>query len=176
MRATGAVAGLFALALLAGCQGERQPGPPVPLKSFVLHDVQGLGGGHAIWAAEDRTALVQVVGEPPAGQRGLWEKRYKIKLTAEQWAEVERLVGAHHLLTAKVPERSGVPDEAHSIIVVVTRSGATVKVRKWANDKHPDFDPVYAYLLGLCRSEAELVREGKFDWGWRPDGFAVPWE
>ena len=93
MRATGTVAGLFALSLLAGCEGERQPGPPVPLKSFVLHDVQGLFGGEAIWAAEDRTALVQVVGQSPADQSGLWEKRYKITLTAEQWVEVERLVG-----------------------------------------------------------------------------------
>jgi hypothetical protein len=173
MRTTVAVAGMFAVLLLAGC--ERQPGPPVPLKSFTLHNVQGLFGGQAIWAAEDRTAFVQVVGPSPAGQSGLWERRYKTKLTAEQWAEVERLVGAHHLLTAKVPERPGVPDEALPIIVVVPRAGATVKVRKWANDKAPDFDPVYSYLLGLCRAEGEPVREGAFEWEWRPDGFEQPW-
>ncbi|CEF49235.1 unnamed protein product [uncultured bacterium] len=148
----------------------------MPLKSFVLHDVQGLFGGHAIWAAEDRAVFVQVVGPPPpAGQSGLWEKRYKATLTAEQWAEVERLVGAHHLLTAKMPERPGLPDEAHPIIVVVTRAGATANVRKWANDKHADFDPVYAYLLGLCRADGELVREGTFEWEWRPAGFEQPW-
>lgn len=172
MRAAFAVA---AFSLLSGC-GERRPGPPVPLKSFTLHDVQGLFGGHAIWVAEDRTAFVQVVGRPPAGQSGLWEKRYKVTLTPEQWSEVERLVGAHHLLTAKMPERYGVPDEAHPIIVLVTKDGRTAKVRKWANDTHPDFDPVYAHLLGLCRAEGELVREGACDWAWRPDGFGAPWE
>src|SRR4051812_5482613 len=81
MRAAVAVACLCGVSLLAGCGGERQPGPPVPLKSFTLDDVQGLFGGHALWVAEDRTAFVQVVGPPPAGQSGLWDKRYKTKLT-----------------------------------------------------------------------------------------------
>jgi hypothetical protein len=175
MRVAVTVASVLAVLLLAGCQGERQPGPAVPLKSFVLHDVQGLLGGQALWAAEDRTAFVQVVGPPPAGQSGLWEKRYRTKLTAEQWAEVERLVGAHHLLTAKMVDRPGVPDEAHPIIVTVPKTGAAVRVRKWASDKHPDFDPVYSYLLGLCRGEFALVREGVFEWEWRPDGFERPW-
>jgi hypothetical protein len=62
MRATRAVAGLLALSVIADC--ERQPGPPVPLESFALHDVQGLWGGHEIWAAGDRTAFVHVVGPP----------------------------------------------------------------------------------------------------------------
>jgi hypothetical protein len=174
MCAARTIAMLFALSL-AGCEGKRQPGPPVPLKSITLHDVQGLFGGHAIWAAQDRTAYVQVVGSPPVGRSGLWEKRYKTKLTVEQWAEIERLVGAHYLLSAKMQERSGVPDEAHPIILMVPRIEATVKVRKWANDKHPEFDPVYTYLLGLCQTDGELVREGVFDWEWRPEGFEQPW-
>jgi hypothetical protein len=175
MRTAVAAAGLFALSLLVGCEGGRQPGPPVALKSFVLHDVQGLHGGQAIWAAEDGTAFIQSVEVPPAGQAGLWEKRYKAKVTPKQWAEVERLVGAHGLLSVKMPERPGIPDEAHPIIVLVTRTGTTVKVRKRGDDKHPDFDPVYAYLLGLCRAGGELVHEGAFDWDWRPEGFERPW-
>lgn len=174
MRECGAIAGVVAVSLLVGCQGERQPGPPVPIKSFVLHDVQGLFGGRAIWVAEDRTAFVQIVSPPTAGQSVLLEKRYKTRLTAEQWAEVERLVGAHHLLTTKMAERSGVPDEARPTIVIVPQSGTVVKLRKWANDKHPDFDLVYSYLFGLCRAEGELVHEGVFEWDWRPEGFAAP--
>lgn len=175
MRVAGTATALLAASLLVGCEGERQPGSPVPLKAFVLHDVQGLFGGHAVWAAEDQTAFVQVVGPPPAGQSGLWEKRYKTTLTADQWAEVERLVGAHHLAAVKVPERPGVPDEAHPVIMAVPTAGAAVKVRKWANDKHPDFDPVYSYLLRLCRAGGDLVREGAFEWEWRPAGFGQPW-
>lgn len=154
----------------------REPGSPVPLKAFALYEVQGLFGGRAIWATDDRKAFVQRAGPPPKGHSGLWEKRYEVKLTTEQWTEVERLVGAHNLLTARVlPERHGVPEETRPTIMVVTKAGITTKVRKWANDKHPDFDPVYAYLLDLCNAEGHLVREGEFESGWRPAGFEQPW-
>jgi hypothetical protein len=172
MRAPAVILGLLALPLLASCA--REPGPPVPLKSFILHDVQGLFGGQALWASEDGTAFVQLVGRPPAKQRGLWEKRYKIKLTAEQWAEVERLVGAQRFLTLHVPERTGEPDEARPSIVVVTKSGKTAKAQKWANDKHAGFDLVYNYLLSLCKLDGELLREATFEWKWRPEGFEQP--
>jgi hypothetical protein len=46
---------------------------------------------------------------------------------------------------------------------------------KWANDEDPDFDPLYNYLLTLCRPDGELVREGAFDCAWRPEGFEQPW-
>lgn len=174
MRAATKIPGLLALLLLAGCAPKRVPGLPVPLRTFVLRDVQGLYGGHALWAAEDRTATVQVVGRPPAGQSGLWEKRYKIQLTAEQWAEAERLVGVHNFLSLKIPKRRAVPDEAHPIIAVITTGGETAKVLKWAKDRNPDFDPLYRYLLHLCRGDGELIHEGAFDWKWRPDGFEQP--
>lgn len=175
MRPAIVIACLVIQSLLPGCGGGRPPGPPVRLKSFVLHDIQGLHGGHALWAGEDRTAIIQIVGPPSAGQSGLSEKRYRTKLTPEQWAEVERLVGAHHFLTLQVPERAGTPDEAHPSIAVITTAGTTAKARKWASDKHPDFDPVYRYLLDLCRAEGGLVRQGVFDWDWCPEGFERPW-
>ena len=49
------------------------------------------------------------------------------------------------------------------------------KAGKWANDRNPDFDALYSYLRGLCHSEGELIREGPFDWEWRPDGFEKLW-
>ena len=161
--------------VVIGCASE--PTTPVPLRSFVLHDVQGLSGGHALWARADGTAVVQVVTPAPPGQSGLWEKRYNATLTPDQRAEVERLVGAHHFLTLAMKDRPGVPDEAHPIIAVVTKGGETAKKRKWANDKHPDFDRLYDYLLGLCQRvvDGQMVREGVYDWEWRPDGFDRPW-
>jgi hypothetical protein len=177
MRTSATITGLLAVPLFAGCGEARAPGPSVELRSVVLHDVQGLFGGHALWVAEDRAAVVQVVGAPPAGKSGLWEKRHKFKLTAEQLAEMERLVGAHHFLTLKVAERPGVPDEAHAIIVVVTKTGTTATARKWANDKNQDFDPHYEYLLGICQSVdgEQPIYEGAFDWEWSPAGFERPW-
>jgi hypothetical protein len=175
MRTAAVMNCLLALPLLAGCAGQQQAGPPVPLGAVVLYDVQGLFGGRALWASEGGTAFVQVVGPAPAGESGLWEKRYKTKLAGEQWAEAERLVGAHHFLTLGLPERPGVPDEACPVIAVVTKAGATAKARKWAGDKQPDFDALYGYLVTLCRPEGELVREGPFEGQWRPEGFEQPW-
>jgi hypothetical protein len=149
----------------------------LPKPSFVLHDIQGLWGGRAIWAASDGSATVQVVGKPPAGQSGMWEKRFKIQVTAEQQAEIARLVGAHDFLHLRIKERPGIPDESHPLIVVVTKEGITAKVWKWASDKHPDFDPLYEYLLAICQSVQgqQLEREGAFDWEWRPPGFDRLW-
>jgi hypothetical protein len=165
---------LLGVAVL-GCS--RQPGPPVPVRSVVLHDVQGLWGGHALWAREDGAAVLQVVGEAPQGRSGLWEKRYHLKLTRDQLAEVERLVGAHHFLVLRIKERHGVPDESHPVIAIVTKDGATAKAMTWAGDKHPDFDPLYDYLLGVCRGAdmGQPVHEGAYDWEWRPEGFDRPW-
>jgi hypothetical protein len=139
-----------------------------------LHDVQGFSGGQALWADSDRTAFVQVVAPAP-GKSVLWEKRYKFKLTDGEWAEAERLAGAHHFFSLKVPDRPGIPDETHPIIVVVTKDGVTAKVAKRGGDKRPVFDPFYKYLLSLCQRDSKIVREGAFDWGWRPEGFPVPW-
>lgn len=153
---------------LSNTQGDEE-GRPVALRSFVLHEVQALHGGCVLWAGQDRTAIVQVI-EP-----GLWERRYKIKLNEEQWTEIERLVGAHRFLTLEMPQRNGIPDEALAIIAVTTRDGETAKSQKWANDKHPDFDPIHDYLRGLCRAEGDLIREGPFSWDWRPQAFECPW-
>lgn len=158
-----------------GISAKPQPGPPVPLRSFVLYDVQGLFGGQSLWAAEDRTAVVQEVGPPPPGKSGLWEKRFTLKLTDEQWAEVERVVGAHPFGPPKPPARPGVPDEPRPIINVITKAGVKSKAEKWVNDKDPDFDPLYDYLLSLCRTDARPVWEGAYDWTWRPEGFEQPW-
>lgn len=150
----------------------RGPGLPVPLRSVVLRDVQGLWGGHALWAWDEGKVVVQVVGKTPMGRTGLWEKRYERKLTADQWAEIERLIGAHHFLTLEVKDRYGEPDEPRPSITVVTRDGVRRKVAKWAGDEHTDFDSLYAHLRGLCDGvEGQPIYEGPFDWDWRPEGF-----
>ena len=175
MRRAVSILGLLLASSVMGCT--REPGPPVPLRSIVLHDVQGMWGGHALWARADGTAVVQVVGAGPPGEAGLWEKRYRVKLTADQWAEVERLVGAHHFLTIEVRQRPAIPDEAHPTIAVVTREGTTARATKWAEDRHPDFDPLYHHLLDLCSGDGagHPVHQGPYDWDWRPDGFDRPW-
>ena len=139
-----------------------------PLRSLVLHDVQSLFGGRVLWIDSSLTAFVQTIGA------GLWEKRYQTSLSREQWAEIERLIEQHQLFSLTLPDtfnRPGVPDEARPVIIVISPSGITNKLQKWANDSHPDFDAVYSHLLALCRADGELIYQGPFDWNWRPDGF-----
>lgn len=170
--------GLFAtFALLSGCgptdpDGRGTPGGPVPLKEVVLNDVHGLWGGEAVWVRSDRTAVVQVV------DRKRKEKRYRRAVTAEQWAEIERLVGEHDVLGLKEgPFRTGVPDEAAHTIRLVTADGRRAKVFKWENDRRPRFDPLASVLFGIARAPEgrELVHEGPFDYDWHPEGFEKRW-
>lgn len=130
---------------------------PLPLRSFGFEAVHGLWGGQALWATSDRSGVIQIVAPDQ------WEKRYRIRLSEAEWAEVERLAGFHRLLTLPSSERCGVPDETRVTLFAVTQSGQSARASRWANDAHPDFDAVYAYLVGLCRSEGEPVREGPYE-------------
>ena len=144
-----------------------------PLRSVVLHDVQSLFGGHALWADSSLRAFAQTIGV------GLWEKRYQTILTLDEWAAIEQLVVQHHFFSLPnvLSKRPGVPDEACPLVVVTAQSGDNHKLQKWANDAHPDFDAVYDYLCALCRADGELIQRGEiiyqgvFDWQWRPTGF-----
>jgi hypothetical protein len=167
------------LAALFGCDGSSsdpdgagKPGPPVPLKEIVLNDIHGLYGGERVWVGADRTAIVQVVDERRK------EKRYRRTISAEQWAEIERLVGANDFLSLKEgPFRTGVPDQAGHAIHLVTKDGKKVKALKWERDRRPRFDAVAGVLFGIARAAdgRELVHEGEFNWDWTPDGFEKPW-
>jgi hypothetical protein len=92
-------------------------------------------------------------------------------LTPEQWAEIERLAGAHRFRDLRVRERTAGLDAIHPIIALETADGATNRVKKIGSDPHPDFDPLYRYLSSLCQSPGELIHEGKYDWDWTPPGF-----
>lgn len=166
-------ASLWLLVTLAACSLGAQSREPVSLQAIVLSDVQGLFGGQDLWALRDGTAFVQFAGHSP-DHGELWSSRYRFRVTASQWKEVERLVGVHKFATIKTPQRPGVPDEARPDITLLTQSGTRVTISKWANDKVPDFDAVYNYLLELTqagRKGGELIGEQRYDWEWRPDGF-----
>jgi hypothetical protein len=164
---------------LCGCgdsaqdpDGPGRPGPPLPLKEIVLNDIHGLHGGERVWIGADRTAIVQVV------DRERKEKRYRLKIGAAQWTEIERLVGAHDFLNLKEgPFRTGVPDEPAHTIRLVTKEGQRAKAFKWERDQRPRFDPLAGVLFGIARTSEgrELIQEGDYDYAWTPDGFEKLW-
>jgi hypothetical protein len=163
---------LLVLSLFLLLDGERRPGSPVPLQSFALSEIHGRYGGPALWVAEDRTAFVQIVGRAPGDSIELREKRYRKKLSAEQWSDVERIVGANHFLSLNPRARTGLPGESGSVIRVLTQAGSAAEILKWDRDQNADFNAVrnsLVTLLNLTRAEGELIYEGPFNWEWRPD-------
>jgi hypothetical protein len=152
----------------------------ISTRVIALHDVQGLFGGHNIWIVDGRSVFVQKVGRPrPAqNQPGLGEQRYQFELAPAERDELERLLDVHHFLTIKVDSSGpGVPDEARPTVVVVSRSGQTVRASKWANDKHSEFDPIYRYLLAIGDrgTEKQIVYDGAYQGDWRPPGIDPLW-
>jgi len=172
MRVTAAIPGVLPRAARR-LRGERTPRPPVPLKSLALHDVQGLCRRSRPWVAEDRTAIVQVSDRRRPGSRRR-EKRYK---SGSRPSSGPRSSGSrrHHLVTLRC--RSGRASRMRPARSSGrTRAGATIRVRKWGQRQAPDFDPVYSFLLRLCRARGKSRSARGIRLEWRPDGFAVPWK
>ncbi|HUT59766.1 MAG TPA: protease inhibitor I42 family protein [Phycisphaerae bacterium] len=146
-----------------------QPGPAgdAAFQSVVLRDVQGLSGGQDLWLFADGRLIVQVVR---FGDRTRPCSRYATRLDANALAKVGRLLTERKFFKIKTRDRAGVPDEAHPAITVRSAEGKEHTVRKWANDKHPDFDAIYEELLGLvksaCRGQPEYA--GAYDRAWAP--------
>jgi hypothetical protein len=161
---------------LAGCENARTD--PVPIEAAILLDVEGMHGGRNLWLASDGTAVVQVVGHVTQAVGGLPEKCYRVRFGKAAVTEVERLVGAHRFLDLNLTLRVGPPGGGHPEIAVLTKAGGRGASIKREDDKHPDFDPLYAHLLLLAQKldGAELIHEGAFDWDWHPDGFPSPKE
>lgn len=162
--AVGSGAGLVIHKVVAAEPARESKAEDLRLGEASLLDVQGLWGGQNVFLQADGSAVVQIVSQ------GMREKRYELKLDAAKVAEFEKLLARHDFFIIKIKERPGIPDEAHPEIAVRLASGQERKVMKWAGDKHPDFDPLYAWLLAVAESAkaGKPVFEGAFDWKWRP--------
>lgn len=192
---TAAVMGALLALLSAWPARSGRPGPPIPLRSVVLHDLSMTAGpnhfgcARTMWATSDGEVIVRYVRLPmtgegtPTGHRGLWENRYRFTLAAGQWAELERLVGTHDVtrLRSRVRGRWGAVSDRLTVIAVGTQSGDSAVAAKWdpdpaANtnaDPCPDFDAIKKYLHDICKTVLGLkpLYEGAFDPNWRPDGY-----
>jgi hypothetical protein len=174
---------LLATPLLAGCaDADRSRGPaaqkPVPLKAFVLHDVQTRFGGDALWAKKGGPIIIQVVEPEGLGKpEKLREKRYQLKARPGLYSEVELIVGSRNLLDLKLKGSAGSADTRTSIMLV-PEVGLTVKLTRWGKASERRFDQLHEYLRNRCREievQEKPVYEGPYDKDWRPEGFERPW-
>lgn len=140
-----------------------------------LLDVQGLFGGRSVFLKRDGTAVVQVVTPPKTSypEGGLTETRFEFQLGREDADRIFASLRKHSFMGIQIQDRYGVPDEARPEITIRFASGESRSVVKWANDSHPQFDPIYQGLLGLERRTPSMkpVREGRYDPRWMPEGF-----
>ena len=125
-------------------ESRTEAGPSVRLRAFGFDDVHPLWGGQSLSAKDHLPAEVCVVDVTHV------ERRFRLTLTREEWASVERLVSESGLLTAEMPLRDGIPDEGRPSITLVLASGETVVFAKWANDRVPAFDVVLERLGALA--------------------------
>ncbi|MCX5683629.1 MAG: hypothetical protein NT049_08095 [Planctomycetota bacterium] len=135
-----------------------------PKCKVALRDIQGLMGGQDVYLDGSGDCIVRIAAKGN-------EKRFSLKLAQEEVAAVRRMCIRSDLADMKIKERPGVPDEAHPEISLTSAAGETRKVAKWANDKVPAFDKVYAVLVGISKRTAELkpTYEGKYDPAWQAE-------
>jgi len=153
-------------AVLSGCGGPGwAPTEDTSLKSVVLHDVHPLWGGRNVYLFGDGRLFVQIVA------RGARETRYEVRVEPARVEELTELLRQHRFMEMEIEDRPGLPDEARPEIEVTWQSGAHKAIAKWANDAHPDFDSIYAWLVELAEGVTDQtpVYAGPYDESWRPE-------
>jgi hypothetical protein len=133
-----------------------------------LEDVHPLQGGYNIVVLDSGTALCQVVGRKE-DVPGLYEKRYRTDVSSESMRQLTR---ASIAAVAAEPQRPrpGLADEPRPIITAVFRSGKSMRLVKWAHDRYPPFDEIYAGLLSEVEraQRGSPIYEGPYDAHWLP--------
>jgi len=132
-----------------------------------LRDVEGLWGGFVVHVFADGDFWFEAVG------RGATASQiFRATLPPHGLAQLGELLARHDVRLMRVPQRHGIPGESHPTLTV-SGPGFTHSVGKWANDKHPDFDALAAWLRASgeqLATSTEPIWKGPFDWHYRPDG------
>ncbi len=168
---------LAALTLGPGCKQDEEP---LSFKAenvdrILLYDVRTSGqGGYNVYVDKQGQAWVQVV-EPAAAYFG--EKQYSFRISDEQLAALMNAASDPEL--AKLAQRRSParPDGSTSTIEIALDTGETITIRR--NPEIGELQPFDATYEILRKAAEESPRtdpmyEGRFRWGWRPEGFEIP--
>jgi hypothetical protein len=131
------------------------------LQRLGLRDVQGLHGGQNVTVFHDGRVIVQVV-TPTA--TALHERRFEMLLMQAQLAALQQLLIQHPVSQIQIPLRPGIPDQARPEITLALPDGSVFSVAKWDDERHPDFDALYSYLLEYVQRTSAMkpVWEGDY--------------
>jgi hypothetical protein len=141
---------------------------------LMLHDIQGLYGGRALYIRPDGSVIVQVVEsrEPD----GLEDARYEGALDAGARTRIVEALTAADFRNLDVPDRLGVPDEARAVLVVRYADGVVHRAAKWQDDEHAEFVRITTVVMEVARmiTASSAPMRVPFDWEWRPSGVDWP--
>lgn len=118
--------------------------------SIQLRDVHGLWGGHNVTVSGDGACTIY-------SKAGRKELTRDLALPATECSDLLRLAIKHDLVSLKIPERAGVPDESRPTIVLKNSEGKEFSIAKWSGDKEPRFDEVYRALRALVDRKTEAL-------------------
>jgi hypothetical protein len=173
---------LLALALVAstfaaGCTQDEEPltYEAQNVDRILLYDVRTSGqGGYNVYVDKQGQAWVQVV-EPAAAYFD--EKQYSFRISDEELAALMNAASDPEF--AKLAQRRSParPDGSTSTIEITLDTGETVTIKR--NPQIGELQPFDATYELLRKAAEESPRtdpmyEGRFRWGWRPEGFEIP--
>ena len=140
---------------------------------LMIHNIQGLYGGRALYIRPDGTTVAQKV---VIGDEDLRDHHFEGALDAGARARIADLLVEHGFRSMAVPDRLGIPDETRTVLVVRFRDGTVTQLSKWDEDRYEPFDALSGHLMGIADALAagRSSHEGAFDYAWRPDGVTWP--
>ena len=119
-----------------------------------LMDVQPLFGGYHVILLDDGEINLHAI----TPRKKIKNQKFRVKIKIAKLEELDELISNHNFPEISIEDRAGEPDEARPKIKVIYDSGEEVEKEKWANDEHPDFDPIYEWILKFAKA---LERGGK---------------
>lgn len=138
--------------------------------AITLRDVHPLYGGQIVYLSADGSGYCQLVTHP-AGTPRLYEKRYRLAVSADAVAVLWRQLSAEQLTAIPSSTQPGLPDASKPRIAARLASGKEIQVSRWQHERQTDFDAIYKLLLAVASNapaQGQLLTEGQFDPGWTP--------
>jgi len=144
------------------------------VESLMLHDIQGLYGGRALYIRPDGSAVVQDVRV--GADDGLEDRRFEFHVPEAELDAFARALRETGFREREFPDRLGIPDEARAVLWVRFMDGEARGVGQWEGARHPAFSAVVAPLAELMDRAARgpAYATVPYDHAWRPDGVAWP--
>jgi hypothetical protein len=154
--------------VLLGCRSST-----IAFDQIVLLDVEGRSGGRDLWIDKDGLLICHHVKHAHDSKGpGLDVSHHLFALSEDQQSELATLLGEQDFFNIQTHKRYGIPGEVY-VLIYVQAGDETRTVGKWESEKHPQFDPIYEYLLELTETarQTPAFLQNKRYWDWHPEGF-----